>query len=104
MLSFKYGVRRSRLKNLFSPTFVRCKKNVYVVYFLQWFSLLHPDNTLFLDSFRECYEAYVIYSFMMFLSNYLRERYGDIEDTISNKPQVSHLFPLCFLKEWRMGK
>lgn len=69
-----------------------------------WFSLLYPDNVMYLNSFRECYEAYVIYSFMRFLFNYLHECFDDIVETLENKPQVSHIFPLCFLSDWKMGR
>lgn len=82
-------------KNFFIFTLTNCFK---------WFSLLYPGNTLFMNSFRECYEAYVIYSFMRFLFNYLHENYNDLDETISEKPQIPHFFPFWFLKEWKMGK
>ncbi|XKL61237.1 hypothetical protein PGB90_008294 [Kerria lacca] len=69
-----------------------------------WFCLLYPDTVVFFNSFRECYEAYVIYSFMRFLFNYLHERYENFEEKIRDKPQVPHIFPLCFMREWKMGK
>lgn len=75
-----------------------------LTYLFQWFSLLYPNNTLFMNSFRECYEAYVIYSFMRFLFNYLHERYENLDDTISQKRQIPHFFPFWFLNEWKMGK
>lgn len=69
-----------------------------------WFSLWYPDNVLLLNSVRECYEAYVIYSFMRFLFNYLHENVDDLEETLRRKPQVHHLFPLCFLEDWTNGR
>ncbi|OQV21718.1 Transmembrane protein 184C [Hypsibius exemplaris] len=39
-----------------------------------WFSLRFPAGAIYFDTFRECYEAYVIYNFMRFLLNYLSER------------------------------
>lgn len=69
-----------------------------------WFSLLNPDNVLYLNGFRECYEAYVIYSFMMFLFNYLHEKCDDLATTLERKPQTNHIFPLCFLDNWKMGR
>lgn len=77
---------------------------MYCICCFQWFSLLYPDNVVYLNSFRECYEACVIYSFMRFLFNYLHESFDDIEETLRQKLQVSHIFPFCFLRNWKMGR
>lgn len=56
-----------------------------------------------MDSARECYEAYVIYNFMKFLLTYLNAEM-DLEVCLELKPQVHHIFPMCCLPEWEMGR
>lgn len=68
-----------------------------------WLALRFPHAAIYLDSLRECYEAYVIYNFMTFLLAYLSSEY-DFEVILSDKPQVKHFFPCCTLPPWRMGK
>lgn len=68
-----------------------------------WFALKFPKTTIYLDSIRECYEAYVIYNFMSYLLNYLRMEHPDLDAYIATKPQVKHLPPACCLSPWRMG-
>uniref|UniRef100_A0A1B6G8C3 Transmembrane protein 184C n=1 Tax=Cuerna arida TaxID=1464854 RepID=A0A1B6G8C3_9HEMI len=68
-----------------------------------WMGIIYPDQTIYMDSFRECYEAYVIYNFMMYLLNYLNAE-GDFEVQLTSKPQVNHMFPFCWLKPWKMGR
>ncbi|KAF4792173.1 Transmembrane protein [Turdus rufiventris] len=41
---------------------------------LEWIALKYPKIAIYVDTCRECYEAYVIYNFMVFLSNYLTNR------------------------------
>lgn len=68
-----------------------------------WLGLEFPEQSIYMDSMRECYEAYVIYNFMKFLLNYLNEDV-DLETSLENKPQVNHMFPLCCLTPWEMGR
>eukprot|EP00058_Branchiostoma_floridae_P026118 XP_002611608.1 hypothetical protein BRAFLDRAFT_117148 [Branchiostoma floridae] len=68
-----------------------------------WFALKFAASTIYLDTIRECYEAYVIYNFMIFVLNYLHS-VMDVEAVCARKKQVKHLFPFCFLPPWRMGK
>lgn len=37
-----------------------------------WIVLKFPVSAIYLDTIRTCYEAYVIYNFMMYLINFLR--------------------------------
>lgn len=64
-----------------------------------WISLFYQRKswTLFVDLFRDCYEAYVIYIFFKLCVEYL----GGIEATevlMNAKPMEKHLFPLCCIK------
>lgn len=61
-----------------------------------WIALVIPKVGIYFDIVREAYEAFVIYSFMKYLLNYLHfDR--DLQQTIDFKPGVKHLFPFCFL-------
>ena len=71
--------------------------------FQQWLALRFPKAAIYLDSLRECYEAYVIYNFMAYLLAYLSANY-DIELELSSKPPVKHAFPFCLLPPWGMGR
>lgn len=68
-----------------------------------WLGLAYPAQSVYVDSVRECYEAYVIYNFMIFLLNYLNMEM-DLEASLELKPQVKHIFPLCCLPDWEMGR
>lgn len=68
-----------------------------------WFGLLFPDASIYMDSIRECYEAYVIYNFMVYLLNYLNLEM-DLEASLELKPTVKHIFPLCCMAPWEMGR
>lgn len=68
-----------------------------------WLGLLFPEHSIYMDSIRECYEGYVIYNFMRYLLNYLNLEM-DLEATMETKPQINHIFPLCYMTPWRMGR
>lgn len=68
--------------------------------YLQWLALRFPDAAIYLDTMRECYEAYVIYSFMSYLLAYLWESHPFLERDLMAQPDVRPTFPLCFLKPW----
>ncbi|KAH8410258.1 hypothetical protein KR009_010228 [Drosophila setifemur] len=68
-----------------------------------WIGLFFPKHSIYVDSLRECYEAYVIYNFMVYLLNYLNLS-EDLEATMVYKPQVAHFFPLCCMRPWVMGR
>ncbi|XP_058815775.1 transmembrane protein 184C [Topomyia yanbarensis] len=68
-----------------------------------WLCLIFPQHAIYMDSIRECYEAYVIYNFMKYLLNYLNLEM-DLERTLEYKPPVKHIFPLCCLAPWPPGR
>jgi len=57
------------------------------MFFFQWFAVKFPSVGIYFDTVRECYEAYVIYSFMSYLLNYLTREY-ELAGTLGIKPQV----------------
>lgn len=69
---------------------------------LQWLGLVYPEVSIYVDSLRECYEAYVIYNFMKYLFAYLDADH-QLEHRLEIAPQVHHMFPLCCLPDWEMG-
>lgn len=50
-----------------------------------------------MDTLRECYEAFVIYSFLKYLFNFLKTEVDAYEILIDCKPSANHLFPFCCL-------
>lgn len=68
-----------------------------------WLALLFPTYAIYMDTLRECYEAYVIYNFMIYLLNFLNAEM-DLEAVLEEKPQVTHFFPLCCLPPWKNGR
>lgn len=69
-----------------------------------WASLRFKEARFYIDPIRECYEAFVIYNFFMYLVAYLEDEYGDIVGYYSTKEQIPHLWPLSrWLRPWQMG-
>ncbi|XP_056011831.1 transmembrane protein 184C-like isoform X2 [Ostrea edulis] len=68
----------------------------------QWFALRFPEAAIYLDTARECYEAYVIYNFMAYLLNYLWIENPNLEIILRNKDQVKHICPFCCFPPWQM--
>lgn len=59
---------------------------------------------VYLDAVRDCYEAFVIYNFFMYLLAYLEDEYGDIDAYFSTKEDIPHLTPVNYcLNPWPMG-
>ncbi|KAM5194500.1 transmembrane protein 184C isoform 2-T2 [Mantella aurantiaca] len=69
-----------------------------------WVALKYPDIAIYVDTCRECYEAYVIYNFMIFLLNYLTNRCPNLALVLEAKDQQRHLPPLCCCPPWPMGE
>ncbi|KAM8843093.1 transmembrane protein 184C isoform 2-T2 [Synchiropus picturatus] len=70
----------------------------------QWIALKYPSIAIYVDTCRECYEAYVIYNFMTFLLNYLENQYPNLVMMLEVQEQQKHLPPLCFCPPWPMGE
>lgn len=68
-----------------------------------WLALILPATGIYLDSFREIYESFVIYSFMKYLLNFLQYD-TNLQQYIEYKPGPRNLFPLCCLPSCVGGK
>lgn len=69
-----------------------------------WISLKYPSIAIYVDTCRECYEAFVIYNFMIFLLNYLGNQYPNLALMLEVQEQQKHLPPLCCCPPWPMGE
>ncbi|XP_021026529.1 transmembrane protein 184C [Mus caroli] len=69
-----------------------------------WVALICPKIAIYVDTWRECYEAYVIYNFMIFLTNYLTIRFPNLILHLEAKDQQNHILPLCCCPPWAMGE
>lgn len=70
----------------------------------QWIALKYPSIAIYVDTCRECYEAYVIYNFMTFLLNFLENQYPSLVMMLEVQEQQKHLPPLCCCPPWPMGE
>ena len=75
-------------------------QSVCLYLLFQWLALRFPNAAIYLDTMRECYEAYVIYNFMTYLLAYLWENYPFLDRDLSTQPDIKLTFPLCWLKPW----
>jgi len=67
-----------------------------------WLGLRFASITLYFDLLRECYEAFVIYSFYQLLISALGgER--KLVALLAKKEPMPHAFPFCCLPKWRMS-
>lgn len=74
----------------------------------------HPEKSLYVDTLREWYEAYTIYSFYRCLIAYVEHEFGcPIAQVCARKPPMRHMFPLYvrvgrweweMLAPWEMGE
>lgn len=71
-----------------------------------WLALRFKDGTIYFDTIRECYEAYVIYNFYTYCTVYLQEFCNPgLEQIIARKPPAKHIWPMSvFLEFPRMGE
>uniref|UniRef100_A0A2K5S267 Transmembrane protein 184C n=1 Tax=Cebus imitator TaxID=2715852 RepID=A0A2K5S267_CEBIM len=78
--------------------------SLWVIFLDSWIALKYPSIAIYADTCRECYEAYVIYNFMGFLTNYLTNRYPNLVLILEAKDQQKHFPPLCCCPPWAMGE
>ncbi|XP_063757345.1 transmembrane protein 184C-like [Eleginops maclovinus] len=70
----------------------------------QWLALRYPGLAIYVDTCRECYEAYVIYNFLVFLLSFLSNQYPSLVLMLEVQQQQPHLPPLCCCPPWPMGE
>lgn len=68
-----------------------------------WIAMIYPPCGIFLDSARECYESFVIYSFMKYLLNFLTYD-TNLQQYIDQKPATRQVFPFCWLPACPSGR
>ena len=76
------------------------------IYAIQsWFSLRYPVLSLYTLNIREVYEAYVVYSFVNFLINYMQSKDPHYIKKLASKPAYlgKHMYPFCCFSDWKMG-
>lgn len=82
---------------------VRILMMVPIYSMTSWLALVLNQQKLLFETVRDCYEAFVLYSFYEFLVEYLGGK-AVLANTLRSKPQVPHQRPCrCCLTEWRMG-
>jgi len=74
-----------------------------------WLALRFRDARDYLDPIRECYEAFVIYSFYAYLMAYLQDSVGGDEAALNEhlmkKPPMKHFTVVSwFVEPWPMGE
>ncbi|XP_062414297.1 transmembrane protein 184C-like isoform X1 [Pungitius pungitius] len=69
-----------------------------------WLALRYPGLAIYVDTCRECYEAYVIYNFLVFLLSFLSNQYPSLVLMLEVQQQQPHLPPLCCCPPWPMGE
>lgn len=62
-----------------------------------WISLLFFQSAIYMDFIKSCYEAYVIYCFLLLLTKYLGGHRG-VEEVIMTKDRIALPLPFCCIK------
>jgi len=68
-----------------------------------WLSLRFKEHSMYIDLIRDCYEAFVIYSFVELLIGYGGGEKKLLE-TLEKHPPMHHMFPFNFLPHFRTNK
>ncbi|XP_049641596.1 transmembrane protein 184C-like [Suncus etruscus] len=69
-----------------------------------WGCLLWPDHATYLETLREFYEAFVIYSFMGLLANFVQAQYPSLEAILEAKGKQRFPFPFCWCPPHQAGQ
>ena len=93
------------MQNLVSPLqrhYIRILAMVPIYALESWLALVFREQRIYLETLREAYEAYVIYSFGRLLLEFLGERPAIVALLQTRGHERAHMiFPLCKMKGWR---
>ncbi len=62
-----------------------------------WLALRFVNINIYIGAMRECYEAYVIYNFYLYLLMYLR-KVPTFDSSLAGRPVQPHIFPFQWVK------
>ena len=97
---------RAHHKNWVHPPSQRCVVRILLmvpVYSVSaWLSLVFLQWSLYIDFVRMCYEAFVIYTFMILLTKYLGGHNGVVE-WMKTKPPLGWPSPMCCIRPVKPG-
>ncbi|CAF2026664.1 unnamed protein product [Rotaria magnacalcarata] len=80
-----------------STTIIRILAIVPIYAMTSWLSLIFFEAAIYMEFVQACYEAYVIYCFLILLTKYLGGHRG-VEEAIMLKETVRLVFPLGFCR------
>lgn len=66
--------------------------------------LLYPPSAIYWNIIRNCYESFVLYSFLRYLLNFLEHDYAPLDDTLNARPPFSPPVPCCCLPSCPKGR
>lgn len=89
------------LRHWYDPPLQRCIVRVLwmvPVYAVDsWLALRFVNVNIYIGAARECYEAYVIYNFYLYLLTYVRKN-PLFDATLASRPVQKHLWPIHWIK------
>lgn len=65
-----------------------------------WVGLVYPGASMYLDAFRDMYEAVVLYSFYKLCVDVLLDGSANLKHIFRNMTPVNHNIPFCCLPTW----
>ena len=80
------GLKTGRLRKFRSNT----------IQLFQFCGLHFTQRNVILDAVKDCYEAFVVYSFTCYLVRYLQQQ----QTIYFNSKSASHIFPFCCMSSW----
>lgn len=66
--------------------------------------MYYPGISIYMDTMRECYEAFVIYNFKKYLFYFMDDFINNINEVIDSKPSPPNNFPFCMLPPLPPGR
>jgi len=72
-----------------------------------WLALYFTKQAIYFNTFRSCYEAFVVYSFHIYLTKSLERLQGgrqEMLEMLQEKPDYEHFAPFCWMDNTKMGK